>query len=98
MDFDGNGTPQTHPDDVSTIAPFDDANDDWEDDSVAGGADGDGVFARRRKRRSDWIEGVERDKREKIMKTCGIAECQYKTGQPGAMKIHKAAKHGINVV
>ena len=45
--FDGNDTPKTLPDDVSTVASFDVANDGWEDDSVAGGVGGDGVSARR---------------------------------------------------
>lgn len=31
-------------------------------------------------------------------KTCGIAGCQYKTGDTGNMKHHKATKHGIDEV
>ena len=92
-----NDTPRSARDDVSTVVALDVANDDLEDDSVAGGAGGDGVSARR-KRPHNWIEGVERDKRGKIIRKCGITRCQYKTGHAVSMKYHKAAKHGINVV
>ncbi|GMH58823.1 hypothetical protein TrLO_g7995 [Triparma laevis f. longispina] len=51
-----------------------------------------------RKHSHNWVEGVERDKRGNIIRTCGIDGCEYKTGQTGSMKSHKAAKHGINVV
>ncbi|GMH63744.1 hypothetical protein TrLO_g573 [Triparma laevis f. longispina] len=95
--FDGNETPRSVHEDDSTIAPHNIANDDWEDDSVAGGAGGDGVSARRKRGRQK-IEGVERDKRGRIIRTCGIAGCQYKTGKPDQLKNHKATKHGINVV
>ena len=53
---DGNETPLTFSGDESTAAPFDDANDDWGDDLVAGGV---GVSARKHGNR--WVEGVERD-------------------------------------
>ncbi|GMH47578.1 hypothetical protein TrLO_g8197 [Triparma laevis f. longispina] len=52
----------------------------------------------RKKRPHNWIEGVERDKWGKIIRTCGVACCPYKTGKPDQLKNHKAAKHGINVV
>ncbi|GMH74821.1 hypothetical protein TrLO_g3394 [Triparma laevis f. longispina] len=93
LGFNGNDTPRSVHEDTSTNGPFDVAN----DDSVAGGADGDGVSARR-KRPHNWIEGVERDKRGKIIRKFGIAWCQYETGHLVSMKYHKAAKHGINVV
>ena len=71
LGFDGNDTPQTHPDDVSTVAPFDVANDGWEDDSVAGGLGWDRVSARRTWSRQR-IEGLERDKIGRIIRTCGV--------------------------
>ena len=43
------------------------------------------------------IEGVERDKGGEILRTCGIADCQYKSGVSTSMNRHKAAKHGIYV-
>ncbi|GMI15404.1 hypothetical protein TrLO_g6734 [Triparma laevis f. longispina] len=82
---------------TSTIAPHDIANDDWEDDSVAGGAGGDGVSARRTWSRQR-IEGVERDKWGHIIRACWIIGCQYRTGTTSDLKNHKASKHGINVV
>ena len=42
--------------------------------------------------------GLVRDKQGKIIRTCGIAGCQYKTGGTTNMKNRKAAKHGIDVV
>ncbi|GMH81635.1 hypothetical protein TrVE_jg12563 [Triparma verrucosa] len=39
-----------------------------------------------------------RDEWGKIIRTCGIAGCQYKTNFTTRMKNHKAAKHGINVI
>ena len=48
LDFDANETPRSVHEDASTIVPHAIANDDWEDDSVAGGAGGDGVSTRRR--------------------------------------------------
>ena len=41
--------------------------------------------------------GLERDKQGKIIRTCGIAGCQYRCSS-SYMKMHKAAKHGIDVV
>ena len=95
--FDGNETPRSAHEDASTIAPHDIANDDWVDDSVASVAGGYGVSARRTWSRQR-VEGVERDKRGGITRTCWIIGCQYKHGNTGLMKRHKAAKHGINVV
>ena len=42
--------------------------------------------------------GLVRDKWGYIIRACGIAGCQYKTGYTSSMKNHKAAKHGIDVV
>ncbi|GMH88781.1 hypothetical protein TrST_g6210 [Triparma strigata] len=42
--------------------------------------------------------GLVRDERGNIIRTCGIAGCQYKTGITTNMKKHKAAKHGIDGV
>ena len=39
-----------------------------------------------------------RDEWGNIIRECGIAGCQYKTGKTSDMKNHKAAKHGIDVV
>lgn len=36
-----------------------------------------------------------RDNRSMIIKMCGIAGCEYKTGHPTIMKKHKAAKYRI---
>ncbi|GMI05286.1 hypothetical protein TrLO_g4094 [Triparma laevis f. longispina] len=69
LGFDGNETPGSVHEDDSTIAPHEIANDDWDDDSVAGGAGGDGVSARR-KSGPKPIEGVERDKWGRITRTC----------------------------
>ena len=82
-----NATPRSARDDISTVAPFDVANDDWDDDSVSGRAGGDGVSMRR----IGWnqhksMEGVERDKRGGIIRECGIAGCQYNSGDTGRMK------------
>ncbi|GMH72867.1 hypothetical protein TrST_g12059 [Triparma strigata] len=41
---------------------------------------------------------LERDKWGKIIKTCRIAGCQYRTGYTSCMKSHKAAQHGIDVI
>ncbi|GMI17605.1 hypothetical protein TrLO_g1881 [Triparma laevis f. longispina] len=98
LGFDGNETPRLVHEDASTIAPHDIANDDLEDDSVAGGAGGDVVSARRKWGGHNWIEGVERDKRGNAIRACGIAGCQHMTGNPVHMKNHNASKHGINVV
>lgn len=68
-EFNGNDTPLAFAGDDSTVATFDVANCDWEDDSVAGGAGRDGVSARKRGQR---IEGVKRDKWGNIIKTCRI--------------------------
>ena len=69
LGFDGNETPRSVHEDGSTIAPHDIANDVWDGDSVADGADGDGVSARRN-RPYNWVEGVERDKWGRIIRTC----------------------------
>ena len=62
LEFDGNETSRI-PGDGSTIATVDIANSDWDYDSVAGGAGGDGVSARRKKTGGHQkVEGVERDK------------------------------------
>lgn len=42
-------------------------------------------------------ENVERNKVGRIIRTCGINSCEYRTGHLQHMKKHKAAKHGINV-
>eukprot|EP00519_Triparma_laevis_P007661 CAMPEP_0182518698 /NCGR_PEP_ID=MMETSP1321-20130603/44709_1 /TAXON_ID=91990 /ORGANISM="Bolidomonas sp., Strain RCC1657" /LENGTH=263 /DNA_ID=CAMNT_0024726637 /DNA_START=1380 /DNA_END=2167 /DNA_ORIENTATION=+ len=42
--------------------------------------------------------GLVRDKRGNIIRVCGVAGCQYKTGVTNNMKKHKAAKHGIDVI
>ena len=97
MGFNGNEIPRSVHEVDSTIAPRDIANDDWDDDSVASGAGGDGVSARRAKNSLKRIEGMEQDKRGKVIRTCGVAVFQYKTIMAN-MKKHKAAKHGINVV
>ena len=70
LGFDGNETPRSVHEDASTIAPHDVVNDDLEDDSVADGAGGDGVSARRR-RGPKRKEEVERDKRGNITRTLG---------------------------
>ena len=57
---------------------------------------GYGVSARKHGR--PRVEGVERDKWENSIRTCGISGCKYKAGVTSSMKSHKAAKHGINVV
>ncbi|GMH95276.1 hypothetical protein TrVE_jg811 [Triparma verrucosa] len=41
--------------------------------------------------------GLVRDKRGNIIMTCGISRCQYR-GSSSHMKMHKASKHGIDVV
>ena len=66
-----------------------------DDESVA--SEGD-VDISLRKRGRQRIEGVERDKHGEIIRMCGMAGCQYKTGHDQHMKVYKAAKHGINVV
>ncbi|GMI14350.1 hypothetical protein TrLO_g14242 [Triparma laevis f. longispina] len=66
-----------------------------DDESVA--SEGD-VDISLRKRGRQRIDGVERDKHGEIIRMCGMAGCQYKTGHGQHMKVHKAAKHGINVV
>ncbi|GMH53780.1 hypothetical protein TrLO_g5378 [Triparma laevis f. longispina] len=83
LGFDGNETPRSVHEDASSIAPYDIANDDWEDNAVAGGADGDGVSARRVRNKYKRIERVERDKRSYVIQACGIAGCQYKSGDTG---------------
>ena len=42
--------------------------------------------------------GLVRDKWGKVIRTCGIAGCQYETSTTTSLKRHKAAKHGIDVV
>ncbi|GMI06096.1 hypothetical protein TrLO_g2308 [Triparma laevis f. longispina] len=98
LGFDGNETPRLVDEETSSIASHGIANDDWEDDSVAGGAGGDGISVRRAWNRYKRIEVVELDKRGNIIRACGIAGCPYKAGNTGAMWRHKAAKHGTNVV
>ena len=80
---DANATPITAYGDESTIAT-DSTEDDLDDGSVFAG----GGAAR----------GLVRDKWGNIIRVCGIAGCQYKTGQTTSMKHHKAAKHGIDVI
>ena len=46
---------------------------------------------------NDLDDGLERDRRGKIIRTCGIAGCQYR-GRADHVKAHKAAKHGIDVI
>ena len=78
-----NATPMTAYGDESTVAT-DSTEDDLDDGSVifVGGGTGGGLV---------------RDKRGKVIRMCGIAGCQYKSG--GTIdKNHKAAKHGIDVV
>ncbi|GMH55563.1 hypothetical protein TrST_g6466 [Triparma strigata] len=79
-----NATPITVYGDESTVA-IDIAEDDLDDGSV--------IFAG-----GGAARGLVRDKWGKIIRTCGIAGCQYKTSGTTAMKQHKAAKHGIDVV
>mmetsp|Transcript_12764 Transcript_12764/g.23345 ORF Transcript_12764/g.23345 Transcript_12764/m.23345 type:complete len:273 (+) Transcript_12764:371-1189(+) len=43
-----------------------------------------------------WV-GAPRDHKGRVMKTCGIDGCEYKSGSSTSIKIHKAAKHGIDV-
>ena len=43
-------------------------------------------------------DGKERDKFGRIVRTCGIAGCTYKTGYMTDMKKHKANKHDIDVI
>ncbi|GMH95279.1 hypothetical protein TrVE_jg813 [Triparma verrucosa] len=45
---------------------------------------------------SEGARGLVRNKQGLVMRTCGIAGCQYKTGGT-SMNRHKAAKHGIDV-
>ena len=52
----------------------------------------------KKKRPYNWVAGVERDYKGKIIRTCGIAGCQYKANELSNMKRHKSFKHGINVV
>ena len=80
---DANATPMTGYGDESTIAT----------DSTENDLDDGSVFAGRGAAR-----GLVRDKWGSIFRTCGIAGCQYKTGQTTSMKYHKAAKHGIDVI
>ena len=44
LGFNGNETPRSVHEDVGIVAAHDIANDDWEDDSVAGGVGEDGVL------------------------------------------------------
>ncbi|GMI12787.1 hypothetical protein TrLO_g517 [Triparma laevis f. longispina] len=70
LGFYGNETPRSVHEYTSTIAPYDIANDDWEDDLVAGGAGWDGVSATRfRGNRYKRMEGVQRNKRGNIIRT-----------------------------
>ena len=46
---------------------------------------------------SEGARGLVRNKQGLVIRTCGIAGCQYKTGGT-SMNRHKAAKHGIDVV
>lgn len=68
----------------------------WDDDeSVA-----DVVSARKKGSGRKRIEGMERDKKRRlILSTCGIAGFLYTTDRASAsnMNRHKAAKHGIYV-
>ncbi|GMH53303.1 hypothetical protein TrST_g1261 [Triparma strigata] len=68
--------------DESTVAK-DITEDDLDDESDAGGG---------------AVRSLGRDKRGNIIRTCGIAGCQYKTSNTAGMKYHKAARHGIDVV
>ena len=80
---DANATPMTGYEDESTIAT-DSTEDDLDDGSV--------IFAG-----GGAARGLVRDKWGYIIRTCGIAGCQYR-GRSTDMKNHKAAKHGIDVV
>ncbi|GMH57566.1 hypothetical protein TrST_g3971 [Triparma strigata] len=45
----------------------------------------------------NWIEGVERNKHGKIVRTCGINGCTFKAAYTTQMRNHKASKHNIDV-
>ncbi|GMH89722.1 hypothetical protein TrST_g9846 [Triparma strigata] len=77
-----NATPTTGCGDESVAAGI--TEDDFDDGSVIFGGGGAGG-------------GLVRDKWGKVIRTCGIAGCQYR-GRSSYMKTHKAAKHGIDVV
>jgi len=79
---DANSTPTTGYGDVSVATDITEG--DLDDGSVifAGGGAG---------------RGLVRDKEGRVIRTCGIAGCQYR-GRADHMKNHKAAKHGIDVV
>ena len=66
-----------------------------DDESVA--SEGDVAAPLRKRNNGRWIDGVERNKWGRILRTREIVGCQY-TGITSHMKDHKAAKHGINVV
>ncbi|GMI05862.1 hypothetical protein TrLO_g2741 [Triparma laevis f. longispina] len=68
--------------------------DDVDDESVAR------VCDERKSHGWRWIENKKWDKRGRIIqphRTCGLAGCEYKTGNSGHMRSHQAVKHGINV-
>ncbi|GMI07494.1 hypothetical protein TrVE_jg8433 [Triparma verrucosa] len=81
-----NATPATGYEEDESAVATDITEDDLDDGSVM-------VLAGRGAAR-----GLVRDKWGAIIRTCGIAGCQYKTGKMSDMKNHKAAKHGIDVV
>ncbi|GMH81919.1 hypothetical protein TL16_g09089 [Triparma laevis f. inornata] len=49
------------------------------------------------KKIGNWIEGVERNKHGKIVRTCGIDNCTFKAAYTTQMRNHKASKHNIDV-
>ncbi|GMH72678.1 hypothetical protein TrST_g12103 [Triparma strigata] len=83
-----NATPMTGYDDESVATDITEG--DLDDGSV--------IFAGGGGARGGARGGLARDKWGNIIRTCGIAGCQYKTGNTTNMKNHKAAKHGIDVV
>ena len=80
-----NGTPHSTIDNQS-VATFM-SEDTWGEESVE-------VTVRkaRRKPGGQRIEGMERDRWGGIIRTCGVAGCQYKTGVTAQMKYNNAAK------
>ncbi|GMH98791.1 hypothetical protein TrVE_jg8870 [Triparma verrucosa] len=79
---DANATPTTGYGGESVATDI--TEDDLDDGSVIFGGGGAGG-------------GLVRDKWGNIVRTCGIAGCQYR-GRSSYIKTHKAAKHGIDVV